>query len=112
MALLLVQALSEDAIASPSNRNPNYIVVSVTDANGVPLSGLAASNFKVDPMVVGPGGALVNIASCNPGRLAGTYLLQVVPINAETWKAGGYLFAVAVAAAGNHGQALCSVLMD
>ena len=68
MALLLVQALSEDAIASPGNRNPNYIVVSVTDANGVPLSGLAASNFKVDPMVVGPGGALVNITSCNPGR--------------------------------------------
>lgn len=112
MAILHVQALSEDAIAAPGNRNPNYIVVSVTDASGVPVTGLAASNFQVDPMVVGPGGALVNITSCTVGRLAGTYLLQVVPIKTETWKAGGYLFAVAVDAGGNHGQALCSVLMD
>lgn len=112
MALLNVQALSEDAIAAPGNRNPNYIVVSVTDTSGNPVTGLAAGNFKVDPMVVGPGGALVNITSCNAGRLPGFYLLQVVPISTETWKAGGYLFAVAVDAAGNRGQTLCSVLMD
>ena len=34
MPLLNVQALSEDTIAAPGNRNPNYIGVSVTDSAG------------------------------------------------------------------------------
>ncbi len=112
MPLLNVQALSEDTIAAPGNRNANYIVVSVTDGAGSPITGLGASNFQVDPMIVGPGGALVNIAGVNAGRLPGFYLVNVVPINAETWKAGGYLFAVAVNAPAGRGQTLCSVLMD
>jgi hypothetical protein len=32
MAFLNVVALSEDTIAAPGNRQPNYICVSVTDA--------------------------------------------------------------------------------
>jgi hypothetical protein len=112
MARLIVNAASEDTIAAPGNRQPNYIVVSVTDVNGAPLTGLVAADFKVDPVIVGPGGALVNIASVSPGRLAGFYLIDVVPINTQTWKAGTYIFAVAVSHAGNHGQNLCSVLMD
>jgi hypothetical protein len=45
MALLRTTAFSEDAIAAPGNRQPNYIVISVTDSNGVPVTGLAAGNF-------------------------------------------------------------------
>lgn len=112
MALLNVIALSEDSIASPGNRQPNYICVSVTDTAGEAVTGLTAANFKVDPMVVGPGGALVNITGANPVRLPGTYLVNVVPIRTETWKAGGYIFAVAVQRGNDHGQTLCSVLMD
>ena len=45
MARLIVTAFSEDTIAAPVNRQPNYIVVSVTDVNGAPVTGLGASNF-------------------------------------------------------------------
>ena len=61
MARLIASAFSEDTIAAPGNRQPNYIVASITDANGQPVVGLTAANFKVNPLIVGPGGALVNI---------------------------------------------------
>jgi hypothetical protein len=112
MARLIVVSFSEDTIAAPGNRQPNYIIASVTDVNGVPVTGLAAPNFKVDPMIVGPGGALVNITSVTAGRLPGFYFINVVPIRTETWKAGVYIFAVAVERAADKGQTLATVLMD
>lgn len=112
MGLLIVTALSEDTIAAPGNAQPNYIVVSVTDANGVPATGLGAPNFKVDPMIVAPGGALVNIQSVTAGSLPGFYRINVVPIPAQTWKAGVYIFAIAVQRGSDHGQTLTSVAMD
>jgi hypothetical protein len=112
MARLIVSALSEDTIAAPGNRRPDYLTVSVTDASGVPVNGLGTPNFKVDPMIVGPGGALVNITSTTAGRLAGFYLLTLVPISTQTWKAGVYVFAVTVQHGADHGQTLTSVLMD
>ena len=112
MARLIVVAFSEDTIAAPGNRQANYIVVSVTDANGEPATGLAAANFKVDPMIVGPGGALVNIREVMPGRLPGFYHINVLPINTETWKSGVYIFAVAVTRGADKGQTLATVLMD
>jgi hypothetical protein len=112
MARLIVVAITEDSIASPGNRRANYIEVSVTDANGEPTTGLTAANFKVDPMIVGPGGALVNITAEAPGRLPGFYHLEVLPIRTETWKAGVYIFAVAVEKGKDKGQTLASMLMD
>ena len=112
MARLIVTAFSEDTIAAPGNRQPNYIEVSVTDGNGEPVIGLAAANFKVDPMIVGPGGALVNITRAVAGRLPGFYHIEVVPINTQTWKAGVYIFAVAVQRGTDKGQTLGTVLMD
>jgi hypothetical protein len=112
MARLIVVAASEDTIAAPGNRRANYIEVSVTDANGEPVTGLGASNFKVDPMIVGPGGALVNITAQTVGRLPGFYHIEVLPIRTETWKAGVYIFAVAVERGRDKGQTLTSVLMD
>lgn len=112
MAMLFVSSASEDTIAAPGNRQPNYILVSVTDSAGIPVTGLAAANFKVDPMIVGPGGALVNITSIVAGRLPGFYLVNVVPINTQTWKSGVYVFAVAVQRGADQGQALTTVLMD
>lgn len=112
MARLIVVAFSEDTVAAPGNRQPNYIEVSVTDGNGEPVTGLAAANFKVDPMIVGPGGALVNITGVVAGRLAGFYHVEVVPINTQTWKAGVYIFAVAVQRGTDKGQTLGTVLMD
>jgi hypothetical protein len=112
MARLIVSAFSEDTIAGPGNRQPNYIVASVTDVNGQPVTGLGAANFKVDPMIVGPGGALVNITSVTGARLPGFYHINVVPIRTETWKAGVYIFAVAVEHGVDKGQTLATVLMD
>lgn len=112
MARLIVAAFSEDTIAAPGNRQPNYIVASVTDAAGLPATGLAAANFKVDPMIVGPGGALVNITGVTAGRLPGFYHINVVPIRTETWKAGVYIFAIAVERGPDRGQTLATVLMN
>ncbi len=112
MPRLIVTAASEDSIAAPGNRRPNYIVVSVTDRTGDPVTGLGIKNVKVDPMIVGPGGALVNVTGVAPGRLPGFYHIDVVPIRRETWKAGGYIFAVAVERGADHGQTLTTVLMD
>ncbi|MBL0352338.1 MAG: hypothetical protein IPP03_06690 [Dechloromonas sp.] len=112
MSMLFVSAFSEDTIAAPGNRQPNYIIVSVTDNNGIPVTGLGVANFKVDPMIVGPGGALVNITGVTAGRMPGFYLINVVPIRTETWKSGVYIFAVAVERNADKGQALATVLMD
>jgi hypothetical protein len=112
MARFIVEASSEDTIAAPGNRNPNYIVASVTTASGVPVTGLGVKHFKVDPMIVGPGGALVNITGVTSGRLPGFYHLNVVPIKTYTWKKGVYIFAVAVKRGRNMGQTLANVLMD
>jgi hypothetical protein len=112
MARLIVETLSEDTIAAPGNRQPNYIAVSVTDVNGVPVTGLGKSNFKVQPVIVAPGGALVNITLVTGGPLPGFYIVQVVPIGTQTWKYGVYIFAIAVTKAGDQGQNLASVLLD
>lgn len=112
MALLLVKAASEDTIAGPGNRENNYIVVCVTDNVGNPVTGLTAANFKVQPVIVGPGGALVNITGASAAGLPGFYIVNVVPIRTETWKAGTYIFAVAVERGSDKGQNLASVLMD
>lgn len=109
---LIVTAFSEDAIAAPGNRQPNYIIVSVTDVNGTPVTGLQSSNFKVDPMIVGPGGTLVNITGVTAGRLPGFYHINVVPMRTETWKKGVYIFAVAVEKGVTKGQTLATVIMD
>lgn len=111
MALLNVSTLSEDTIAAPANNAANYVVVSVTDAAGVPVSGLTAANFTVTALIVGPGGALVNVSSVTSSA-AGFYVVRVVPIPGQTWKSGVYIFGVAVTRGSDHGQSLCSVLMD
>jgi hypothetical protein len=112
MARLIVDAVSEDSIAAPGNRQPNYIIVSVTDVNGVPVTGLNSSNFQVQALIVGAGGALVNVTSVINAALPGFYLVNVVPINIETWKSGVYIFGVAVERTGDQGQTLAAVLMD
>jgi hypothetical protein len=108
---LIVEALSEDAIAAPENRMPNYITLSVTNEHGLPVTGLTVANFKLDAMIVAPGGVLVEISRVSPGRLPGFYFIDVVPIRAETWKAGAYIFGISVENGSEHGQTLCSVVL-
>lgn len=114
MALLIVQAAAEDgSLAAPGNRNNCLIPVSVTDSDGIPVVGLTGADFQIDAMVVGPFGAGVVIARFEPVRLPGTYLIFAAPKPNKTWKAGTYIFAVAVTRGSDRGQAFCNpVLLD
>jgi hypothetical protein len=116
MSRLIVTGLSEDKEAAPGNRYSNYIIVSVTDIDGVPVTGLGESNFKVEPRIVAPFGANVNIENVIETGLSGFYNINIVPIKNETWKKGVYIFAVAVGRKArigqDRGQTLVSVFMD
>ena len=112
MARLIVTAFSEDGIAAPGNRLSNCVIVSVTDIDGAPVAGLGVPNFKVNPVIVAPTGTLVNITGVESVRLPGFYLINVVPIGTAVWKAGVYIFAVAVERGSDKGQTLATVLMD
>ncbi len=108
---LNVTAIAEDAIAAPGNGMPTYIVVSVTDVNGAPVTGLKASNFEIAAMVVAPCGASVRIQHVAGGP-AGLYNVSVVPISSETWKRGVYVYGVTVRNNEQRGQTLASVMVD
>jgi len=117
MPRLIVVAMSEDGIAAPGNRLPNYFVVSVTDVNGAPVTGLASSNFTLQALLVGAGGAYVSVTDVRGGGIDGFYLIDAVPIQDYTWVSGVYIFAIAVhrtATGGgiDQGQTLASVFMD
>ena len=63
-------------------------------------------------MIVGPGGTDVNIIDVTGGRLPGFYHINVMPIRTETWKAGVYIFAIAIEKSTSKGQTLAAVPMD
>jgi hypothetical protein len=112
MPKLTLSAIGEDTIASPGNANNLYIIVSVEDPNGVAVSGLAIGNFAIGSEIVGPGGSTSHINTVSNGQLPGVYLLRVLPLAGQTWKAGVYIFSVAVSHGADHGVTLCSFLMD
>jgi hypothetical protein len=110
MALLMVSTLSDDSVAAPENDAANYIVASVTDATGAPVIGLAATNFTVTTLIVGPGGTLVNVSAIS-SPAPGFYIMGVIPISGQTWKSGIYIFGITVTCGADRGQSLSSVLM-
>jgi hypothetical protein len=93
--------------------NDSYIVVSVTDANGAAVPGLAMANFAVGSPIVGPGGSTSHINSVAPGgSVPGVYVLRIGPQAGQSWKSGVYIWSVAVTRGADHGQALSTTLMD
>jgi hypothetical protein len=106
-----VTAISENTIAHPGNREPNYIIVSVTNQNGWPITGLGATNFKVAALIVGPGGADIEVSRVGGGA-QGFYYIDVIPVQSYTWVSGTYIFGVSVTRGAQRGQTLTSVLMD
>lgn len=106
---LHLEAIAEATIAAAGNRNPAGIALCVTDEHGAPVTGIGPGELRVDAMIVGAGGVPVRVVEVVPGRLAGTYLAQVVPIKEETWKPGGHVFAVAIELAGRRGATLVRV---
>ena len=111
MALLIVTAIAEDTIAAPGNVNDSYIVVSVTDANGVAVTGLTTANFTLGSPIVGPGGSLSHINSVSAGgSVTGVYILRVGPLVGQPWKSGVYIGSLGATRGSEHGQALWTAL--
>jgi hypothetical protein len=104
---LNITAISEDVLASHTNTLPNYIIASITDLYGQPITGLGQTNFKVNAIIVPPGGeALVNITRVVEDESPGIYILHVVPGGTDNWENGSYIFAIKVFSEQLHGQTL------
>jgi hypothetical protein len=111
MARLIIEALAEDTIAAPGNRQHLYLVASVTSTTGRAVTGLSAANFTIQAVIVGPGGALVQVVSGGE-TLPGVYLIFLEPFGNNTWSQGVYIFSVAVERGADRGQTLTQVLLD
>lgn len=112
MALLLVNAIVEDSISTPGNDKDTYLIVSVMDADGNPVSGLTINNFQIGSEVVGAGGSISHINMVRNGKLPGLYVLFIGPSAGTTWQGGVYIWSVRVTQDKNQGTTLCSCLMD
>ena len=112
MGQLIVSAEIEDTIAHPRNRQPLYIIVSVTSEDGKPVRGLIKKNFTISAQIMAPAGAGVRILRIHGPRSSGIYHIQVVPVGNTIWKYGRYIFAVIVRKDKDRGQTLTSVLLD
>jgi hypothetical protein len=122
MARLIIEARGTGAEGPPAqggpaaagNSGPLYVVVSVADTHGVPVTGLTAADFTINAIIVGAGGSQVEIASVGDFQ-HGDYLLDVVPVSDQgtqyTWAFGRYIFFLAVAHGGDQGQNLCDVFV-
>lgn len=106
MALLNVVAHGSPLTSAAGNKNPATLLVSVTDTSGNGITGLGSTNFTLDTMVVGPGGAAVVVNSITVGAYAGYYRINVVPTGAFNWAKGEYGVAVIVTSGTNKGQTL------
>jgi hypothetical protein len=102
---------ASSGVARPGNRDPLYLVISVTRSSGAAVTGLGVADFQVEPIIVAPGGALVTISSVTEPQ-SGTYLLNLVPIPAGTWQLGRYLFWVSVTSGTARGQTVRDVFVD
>jgi hypothetical protein len=121
MARLVVEAQGTAAegpavqgVAAVGNSDPMHLIVSVTDADGVPVSGLAAADFRIDAKIVGAFGSQVEIAMVGGGQ-QGDYALWVVPVTFQgtqyTWAYGRYIFFLAVTRGADQGQTVCAVFV-
>jgi hypothetical protein len=121
MARLVVEAQGTAAegpavqgVAAVGNSDPMPLVVSVTDADGVPVSGLTAADFRIDAKIVGAFGSQVEIATVGGGQ-QGDYALRIVPVTFQgtqySWAYGRYIFFLAVTRGADQGQTVCAVFV-
>jgi hypothetical protein len=101
-------------VAAVGNSDPMSLIVSVTDADGVPVSGLTTADFFIDAKRVGAGGSQVEIATIGGGQ-RGDYALEIVPVTFQgtqyTWAYGRYIFFLAVTRGADQGQTVCAVFV-
>jgi hypothetical protein len=110
---LNVIAKAEDVISIPGNQLPIYIIVSVIDQSGQPLTNLKLLNFELNTIITPPGGSLlIKTIRLIETNIEGIYLLYIIPHEQKTWKNGVYIFAISVTKDKFRGQTLVNVLVD
>lgn len=96
--------------AQAGNRKPAFIIASITNDKGAPVTGLPASSFKVHAPIVAAGGAEIVISTVfephGGTTLPGYYRVEVVPFGTFKWLKGTYIFALAVAKGTDKGQTI------
>ena len=112
MAKLFVNVVGEDTISAPGNAQSSYLIASVEDGSGAPVTGLTIPSFHLGTEIVGPGGSTSSIQTVSNGKLPGTYLLKIIPLAGQTWKSGVYIHSLAVTRGADKGIGLSSFLMD
>jgi hypothetical protein len=124
MARLIIEAratgaegpLAQAAVAAVGNSCPLYVVVSVSDTDGLAVAGLTAANFTISAIIVAAGGAEVEITSVADFE-QGDYEIDVVPVididlgTRASWTLGRYIFFLVVTHGGDRGQTLCDVFV-
>ena len=70
MAKLFVSAVGEDTIAAPGNAQRTYVIVSVEDSTGNPVTGMTVANFQLGTEI----GLLFTLKS------TAKYQLQIGPV--------------------------------
>lgn len=113
MARLIVQAIVGNDLVREGTTEPVPVTVSVTRANGMPVTTLTMANFTIGNTwgahriaVTGFQGGIIQIGvgAVNAG---GLYMMQLVPIPGSTWVAWStYHIVVVIQAGSNHGQAI------
>jgi hypothetical protein len=108
-AALTVDGQATFGMAAAGNSGNAYIVLSVNDQKGAAVSGLGPTNFKIDPTIVAPGGAKVDIKRATESYYSpGFYIIEIAPTiykgTQYTWKKGSYLLAISVERAADRGQ--------
>jgi len=88
-------------VAAVGNSLPLYVVVSVSDTDGLPVAGHTSANFTISAIIVAAGGAEVEITSVADFE-QGDYEIDVVPVididlgTRATWTLGRYIFFLVV----------------
>jgi hypothetical protein len=110
---LNVMAEAEDVLAIPGNNLPIYLVVSITNLFGQPITKLNISNFEISTLIAAPGGSsLIDTIRVIETKTEGTYLVYIIPNQQETWKKGVYIFTISVIKDKIKGQSLVNVFVD
>jgi hypothetical protein len=111
MSRLEINAVVENSLSAAGNTNPVYIVVSVVDNNGAGVVDLKASHFTLCSEIIGNCGVYSHISSVSSVN-SGVYVLRVLPLTGQTWKAGVYVYSVVVHHGVNRGQTLCKFCLN
>jgi hypothetical protein len=107
MASLQVSTTIVTGAASPGSAGPAFAAVSVTDENGVPVSGQSDDKFRF-AVIANPGGEPEPMTHrLNTERGDGFYLASLFRRFgqvSDTWEAGDYLVGIQVDISGRRGQ--------